>query len=239
MIRHCCIDQTDRNACCGTQVPNLSLCSFLHVIPPSLAPESTTPSKSATKLFFTSGPRAARYLSSCSRELSSVAQAVQANRSNAAERAARSEELRKDAGAINGDLRRELVRLLVETAGQDNVTWVHRYQRGTHDFEFLGLVAGGLMALEGSEGRVAVLTSAVDGTPGGLLLVQSKDDKLAKEIKDKLAAAIDDLGGEGDKGKRVRGGGAKGRYMSKIEGKFGKRERVAVARVIDSLKQEA
>lgn len=120
----------------------------------------------------------------------------------------------------------------------EKVVWIHRDQKGTHDFEFLGMVA---MPLVTKGVEVVVITSALDGVSGGLLLVQSKDDKLAKDVKDRIGAEVDGLastdGGEGGGvGKRVRGGGAKGRYMCKVEGKFGKREKEDVSKVVEGLK---
>lgn len=225
------------------------MCTFLHVIPPSLASDSEKPSKAATKLFFTAGPRGLRYLAESSRQLSLTSQALGTARYNVADRAGRTEELRREAGSTNEALRKELVRILAaeadRTAAQDKgLTWIHRDQRSTHDFEFLGNVAAALTASDGWQARsqsggegVVVLTSAVDGVPGGLLLVQSKDDAAAKTAKDEIAAALGVLADEGAQGKRVRGGGARGRYMCKIEGKFGRREKEALVRVLDNLRE--
>lgn len=217
------------------------MCTFIHVIPPSLAADSDKPSKAATKLFFTAGPRAMRYLAESSRHLSLTSQALGSARTNASERAARVEELRREGLGDNDALRKEMAKLVAESAmsksGAEERTmiWVHRDQKATHDFEFLQLLAGSMTSSDQwLDDGVAVMTSAVDGTTGGLLLVQSKEDAKAKRIKDELSAAIDALAEDGLAGKRVRGGGAKGRYMCKVEGKFGRREREAIQGTINN-----
>lgn len=165
-----------------------------------------------------------------------TSQALLSSRTNVSERATRNEELRKEAGATNEALRKEVVKLLVDSQDENKkAIWIHRDSKGTHDFDFLGMISNGLISKEGSVMEVVIITSAIDGITGGLLLVQSKDDKLAKEVKDQITAAIDALNQEGEAGKRVRGGGAKGRYMCKVEGKFGKREKEAVEGIVEGL----
>lgn len=287
VIRHCCIDATDRNACCGTQLPHLGLISQLHVLPPALAAYSSAPSQSATKLYFTAGPRARRCLASASREMSRAAQALGSGRDNLAERAQRAEELKRQ-GVIDGEgLRKELAKVLGEKElraaielresradGESKdgavVVYVDRTETTTHDFDFLGMLATSVQIASDSQttpsafAPLTICMSAPSATPGGLLLVQSKDDALAKSTKERISAALNAVpvsgSGPGESGAatpvqsqgngdtaaakpvkvapRVKGGGAKGRYMCKIEGKVGKREREAVGAVVDEIRAE-
>ncbi|WVQ94238.1 hypothetical protein IAU59_001316 [Kwoniella sp. CBS 9459] len=252
VIRHINIQDTDRNACCGTQLPDLSFLSLLHVVPPS------TSSNSPTKLYFTSGPRAIRYLTDSSRQLSSVAKVLGRARNEVVKTVEQSESTKKEAVDSLKSLRGEMGKLLAERAVAEaqsdsgrRVVWVQRDERSTHDFEFLGNVAaiftGGLAASpaqtkrDGDEAAAAsspllILTSAAPSgssatlTPSPtLLMVISSDNELAKQVNEDIRAA---LGGPG----RVKGGGAKGRYMSKIDGKWGKGEIAAVQGVVDAFR---
>ncbi|OCF34798.1 hypothetical protein I316_03342 [Kwoniella heveanensis BCC8398] len=251
VIRHINIQDTDRNACCGTQLPDLSFLSLIHVVPP------TTSSPSPTKLYFTSGPRAIRYLTESSRQLSSVAKILGRARNEVVKTVEQSEFTKKEAVDNLKSLRGEMSKFIAERAVQEaqsdagkGVVWIKRDERSTHDFEFLGNVAaiftGEIAAastnksteLTASAVPVLILTSA---SPSGssatiapsptLLMVISSDNDLAKKINENIKAA---LGGAG----RVKGGGAKGRYMSKIDGKWGKAELGAVQGVVDALRDE-
>jgi alanyl-tRNA synthetase len=63
-----------------------------------------------------------------------------------------------------------------------------------------------------------------------LLLVLSASNDLAKGVYERLKTAL-----EGDAKGRVKGGGARGRYMSKIEDKWGKDDIAKVLDVIDEV----
>ncbi|KAL7420208.1 hypothetical protein Q5752_005175 [Cryptotrichosporon argae] len=223
VIRHCNIDGIDRNACCGTQCPSLALVTALHVVPPSTPSTSTTPNQTATRLFFVAGPRALGYLRHASRQLSLAAQAIAVSRADLVDRLAKFEAARHDAADREKGLRAELVKvvadmLVVHAAESDNkVIVVERAERGTHDFEFLGQLA---LAVANAHKDRAVVVVSTAASPA-LLLVQSAGADLAKTVNDKVKAALD----EGGKG-RVKGGGAKGRFMSKFEWAKGDAERL-------------
>lgn len=251
VIRHVNIDATDRNACCGTQLPHLGLCMHLHVIPPSTASTASTPASLVpTKLYFTAGPRALRFLDGASRTLSLAAQALACSRGNVVERAEQADAQRKELIGASGELKKELARWVTEKAlaqvsekDNGNLVWVHRTERATHDFDFLSTVSATFTTSVSASAatpdgplteRVIVLSSAPAEARPALLVVHSKDDKLAETIKDKLAVALDALGEEGAKG-RVKGGGAKGRYMCKVDGKWGKKETERFGEVLDEV----
>lgn len=233
MIRHIVIDGIDRNACCGTQVPLLSHCGFIHVIPPSTPSSATQPSSLVpTKLYFTAGPRAINYLTQASRNISLAAQAVGVGRDGLVERSAKNEEQRKDLIVRERDLRLEMAKMIAEKALAESggVVWIQRSEKGTHDFESLGAIANGFVSSD--EKRVIVITSTPIAVSPSLLLIQSKDQELAKEVNEKLKAAV-----EGEEKGRVKGGGAKGRFMSKIEGKWRKEDVAGVERVIGAVSE--
>ena len=218
MIRHIVIDGIDRNACCGTQVPDLSHCGFIHIIPPSTASTATKPSSSVpTKLYFTAGPRAIKYLQQASRNLSLAAQAIGVGRENLVERSAKNEEQRRDLILKEKELKSELAKEVAISAIDkvNPVVWIQQTHKETHDFDFLSAVASQFTILEEVDGLI-VVTSTPSGTTPSLLLVQGRRHEVAKEFYERIRGVLE----EGEKG-RVKGGGAKGRYMSKIEGKWG------------------
>ena len=248
MIRHINIDGIDRNACCGTQVPSLSHCGSIHILPPSISPTSSQPSKTPTRLSFIAGPRALRYLRSTSRQLSLAAQAIGCGRTDLAERVGKNEENRKEGADLQKGLRGELGKLVTQNAireyqsksgTKDKVIWVRRDEKSTHDFEFLGLIAGGIISspsLTSEEKPIVVATSSLVGKDQThLVLVQSNDQDGAKSVNEQIKLALDSLTG-GGQGKRVKGGGARGRYMSKVEGKWGKAEDTKLAELIQSVR---
>ena len=144
-------------------------------------------------------------------------------------RIAKNQELRKDANTQSTALRIELLGVEVEKAvAQGQVAWIQREQKSTHDFEFISGVASGY--LERQPEGIAIATSSLSGVPPSLLVVQSRGDK-AKEIFDKLKKAL-----EGNEKGRVKGGGAKGRFMAKVDGKWGKAELGIVQSITDELR---
>lgn len=145
------------------------------------------------------------------------------------------------------------------TDKKSKVVWVRRDEKTTHDFEFLGSIAGGIIsslstsapaptaapasaspsdsggANESEMNPIVVATTSLPGKDQThLVLVQSNDQEGAKHTNEQIKSALDSLAGEG--GKRVKGGGAKGRYMSKVEGKWGKAEDAKMAEVIRSVR---
>ncbi|ODN73823.1 hypothetical protein L202_07349 [Cryptococcus amylolentus CBS 6039] len=246
VIRHINIQDTDRNACCGTQSPNLALLSLFHVIPPT---PSTSKKDTPTKLLFLSGPRAITALQESSRILSAAARIVGASRADVVQRLERSELARKETSDSLKGVRGELAKLVAEQAirqGKESqgIAVVSREEKGTHDFEWLGLVGSTYLeafknaSLEDASfpKPLIVLVSALNpavslSVPSqSFLIVQSLDDALAKAVNEKIKTAL-----EG----RVKGGGARGRYMSKIDGKWGKADNQMVEEIVDEFKKEA
>ncbi len=235
VIRHIVIDGIDRNACCGTQVPHLSHCGFIHVIPPSTPSTATKPSsKMPTKLYFTAGPRAIRYLNQSSRTVSLASQAIGVGRDGLVERSAKNEEQRRELISREKEVKSELAKMIGDQAvrlaeEQGGVVWLQRTEKGTHEFDFLSNIATAFSQSELAKGLI-IITSTPTATTQSLLLVQSKDTEIAKEFNEKLKSQLED----GEK-VRVKGGGAKGRFISKIEGKWGKGEVAKVQRVVEEV----
>ncbi|WWC67259.1 uncharacterized protein I206_101167 [Kwoniella pini CBS 10737] len=236
VIRHINIDRTDRNACCGTQFPSLSHVSLMHVIPP------TTTSSSSTKLYFVAGPRAIRYLQQASRQLSAIAKIVGSGRADVIERLENNEKNRKELFDNVKDLKGELSNLIIEKSLSEDrnlnkgIIWIKREnEKSTHEFEFLGTISGSLiytLAEEQNEDALIIITSTLHlsktvSEAQTLVLISSKDDKLAKGVNETLKKGLGD---------RIKGGGARGRYMSKISGKWGKNEDTVVQGLIDELR---
>ncbi|WWD22741.1 hypothetical protein CI109_107234 [Kwoniella shandongensis] len=231
VIRHINIQDTDRNACCGTQSPSLSLLSLIHVIPP------TTSSTSATKLYFTAGPRAIRYLQATSRTLTAAAQVVGCGRGDLVEKLERLEVQRKEAVDAGKSLKAEMAKYVAEQAvkeGHDDkakgIVWIKREEKSTHDFEFLGSISSTyLQSFVSSDKPLIITTSSPVGITPTLLMIQSTDQDLAKDVNERLKKVL-----EG----RVKGGGAKGRYMCKVDGKWGKVENGLVDEVVKELREK-
>lgn len=236
MIRHCNIDGIDRNACCGTQCPDLSIIGFLHVLPPSTPWAATEPSsKAATRLYFVAGPRAVEHLSAASRSLSQAGQAIAVGRELVVERVTRLEANRYDTAEKEKALRQELAKTVGEAAvaRRERIVHVHRTTAATHDFEFLNAIAAAYFVAiteaefaaqcDGQDGSDKTLTLIVTSAPSGvtpaLLLVQSRDDATGKALFEDIKAAL-----TGTDKARVKGGGARGRFMAKIDGKWSQKD---------------
>ncbi|WVW81328.1 hypothetical protein I302_103319 [Kwoniella bestiolae CBS 10118] len=229
VIRHINIERTDRNACCGTQVPSLSLIQLMHIIPP------TTSSSSATKLYFVAGPRAVRYLQNASRQLSSVAKIIGAGRADVVDRLEVLEKNRKDSFEAVKNLKTEISKSLIENAlaegGKEEnkgVIYINRDNPSTHDFEFLGVVSTSYITQTEGEEPLIILLSGVKDNNQSLLLVHSSNDGLAKDINEQIKKGL---------GSRIKGGGARGRYMSKVEGRWGKDEVRLIEGIVHELRK--
>jgi alanyl-tRNA synthetase/misacylated tRNA(Ala) deacylase len=190
---------------------------------------------------------------------------VGCGRSDLVERATRNEELRREGADTVKGLRGELSKVLAasiigerqrhrQTAEDGTTTdlvWIKRDEKTTHDFEFLGSIASTVMASEtvatdGKKQAVVLVTSTLPGkNQTHLILVQSNDQDRAKDLYEKVKAGLDDLPlaqekdaagtGAGAGGKRVKGGGAKGRFMGKVEGKWGKAEDGKVGEIVKAV----
>jgi alanyl-tRNA synthetase/misacylated tRNA(Ala) deacylase len=232
VIRHCNIDGIDRNACCGTQCPDLSLIGFLHVLPPSTPHAATEPSSRVpTRLFFVAGPRAVSHLSLASRWLSQAGQVIGVSRAELVPRIEKIEAIRYDTDAAAKSLKAEVAGILGAAAPKSGIAWIHRAEKSTHDYDFMTTAATAWNGAGAEEGAVIVFTSAPPGVTPTLLMVQGKDEARSKSVFEALKTALDSIDAEG--GKRVKGGGARGRFMAKVDGKWGKRETAAVQGVID------
>jgi len=163
-----------------------------------------------------------------------TAQAVGCGRQDVAERATRNEELRREGADATKGLRSELAKLVVastmQSLGEKKVTWIKRDEKTTHDFEFLGNLASGISASSENKDIVILLTSTLPGKDQTqLVMVQSNNQDKAKELFEAIKTVL-----AGD-GKVVKGGGAKGRFMGKVEGKWGKAEDLKVSEIVEKV----
>lgn len=245
MIRHCNIAGLDRNACCGTQLPSLCAVGALHVLPPSTPHGSARPAGTPTRLFFVAGPRAARHLRHASRLLSRAAQVAGVGRADLHERLARTERGRFDTAEREKALRAELFRILGQQAaategGGDRALVIRRNAPATHDFDALAAIAAaycdarprGVVALVSTPPATASAERERErGAPApapALLVVQGRDEADAKRVFDAVKTAL----GTGDAAApRVKGGGARGRFMAKVE-RWARADEQALERVM-------
>ncbi len=127
-----------------------------------------------------------------------------------------------------------------------------RGEESTHDFEFMGLInttaistlketstsaSNGSTVKEPDFLLIILSTIASNVTASNtdalstLIQITSNPPSLAKDIGDRLKSGIDGIEG-GEKG-RVKGGGAKGRWMGKVSGKWGKLEGRVVSDLLE------
>lgn len=219
--------------------PALSKIGLIHVLPP------TTASQKPTRLFMLAGHRATRHLIAASGELTRTATVVGCSRSELAGRVEQREQGRRDMLRGQERMREELAKVLggvvvwkTSTIEGEEMRYavVSRTEEATHDFEFLSaLNVAAVDALKaassGSDKDIApprytlVVHSTVSpapnngiSEPGSLVLLTTNPPELAKAYGDKLKSALDAVPGQ-EKG-RVKGGGAKGRWMGKVSGKW-------------------
>lgn len=182
-----------------------------------------------------------------SRTLSAAAKAVGYGRADLVERLERAEVVKKETADSLKGLRAELAKLVGEQAvkaGKEgkSIVLVEREEKGTHDFDWLSLVGATYLESISASGQktdgktpfspLIILTSSITPAPATnqtLLLIQSSDNDLAKLVNERIKAAL---------AGRVKGGGARGRYMSKIDGKWGKVEKDVLAKVVDDLRAD-
>lgn len=233
--------------------PTLSKIGLIHVLAP------TTASKKPTRLFMVAGHRATKHLIAASHNLTKTSVALGCAKDQVPLRVEQREQSRRDMLRNQDRTRQELAKALgtlvqwrrVDLAGQ-GVQWatVVRTEEATHDFEFMGSLNAAAVeslaqrdqATEAGQGSAtsppyafilhsSVVPMANNGITeaGSLLLITSNPPELAKQLGDKLKSELDSIEGQ-EKG-RVKGGGAKGRWMGKITGKWSK----ADAAVLDKL----
>ena len=164
-----------------------------------------------------------------------TAQAVGCGRSDVAERATRNEELRKDGADAQKGLRSELAKLVIASQLQSigtegkKLVWIERDEKTTHDFEFMGTLASGISA-SADKDLVILITSTLPGKDQTqLVMVQSNNQDKAKELFEAVKSTL------AADGKVVKGGGAKGRFMGKVECKWGKAEDAKVSEVLEKV----
>ena len=157
---------------------------------------------------------------------------------------AKLDETRRETASREKDVRAELARLLGEGVARNatdsqGVYWLHRTDKSTHDFEFMGQIVASLLSSQPSAGAleapVVIVTSALPGSTQSLMMVNSPSADLAKIANEKLKAALEEGEGKG----RVKGGGAKGRFMCKVEGKWGKGELEKVQTFVHSVSHQS
>lgn len=163
-------------------------------------------------------------------------------------RVAQREEQRKEATRLEGRLRDALARAegrAVEWKQDGEGIWrakVERNEESTHDFEFLQALANHAqdhlvndIAKSASTSFVLVGISNPDPVwlnkahqaAGAFLQITSSPPELAKEAGDRVKSTLDALGEKG----RVKGGGAKGKFMGKVAGGWSARDDDAVKEV--------
>jgi len=149
------------------------------------------------------------------------------NRAEIVQRVEKLDQGRKEVLAREKTLRTELAQVIGENATPDahGAVFVKRTEKSTHDFEFMGSIA-----FAAKDAKVVVVVSAPAGVEPALVLVMSPDADLAKKTNEGIKEGLIALAG-GDKSK-YKGGGAKGRYMGKVDGKWGKAEDEVVKRVL-------
>lgn len=169
-----------------------------------------------------------------------------------ATRAEQGERARRDLARAQDRTRQELANALgslvkwqkVETgaAGPAYRGLVTRTEEATHDFEFLGsLNAAAIESITEPDSPTpsyalvlhsSVVPMASNGISeaGSLLMIMSNPPELAKQLGDEIKMQLDSIEGQG-KG-RVKGGGAKGRWMGKITGKWSKADASALEKLI-------
>lgn len=140
--------------------------------------------------------------------------------------------LRKEASVREKDLRLELAKVLgesVEVEDPHRVVYVRRSDKSTHDFDFITAIGSSV-----NGAKVSILVSTPQGVETSLVVVLSPENDLAKSTNEGIKIALNAVGGGG--GGRYKGGGAKGRYMGKVDGKWGREEDEAMGKVLENLR---
>jgi alanyl-tRNA synthetase/misacylated tRNA(Ala) deacylase len=163
---------------------------------------------------------------------------------------ARIDALRADAVDKEKALRLEVAGTLAEALASTlpnapgSVANLTRTSAATHDFEFVNAVAGAFFARLADDAAGAgtevdaraalVLVSAAESP--ALLLVHARDAERGKKLYEAVRAKLADLppAPSAAPGPRVKGGGARGRFMAKVEGWNG-RDAAAVRTAIEEL----
>ncbi|KAJ9115039.1 hypothetical protein QFC22_005367 [Naganishia vaughanmartiniae] len=240
----------------GDHHPALSKIGHIHVLPP------TTASQKPTRLFMLAGHRATRHLIAASGELTRAATVVGCSRSELAGRVEQREQGRREMLRGQEKMRVELANILGGVLRWKTMTDGHvegmqyavvtRTEEATHDFEFLSaLNVAAVDALKvtsassnddddnvGALPRYALIVHS-SVTPasnnnipeaGSLLLITTNPPELAKSYGDNLKSSLDAIPGQ-ETG-RVKGGGAKGRWMGKVTGKWSRADAQTLERLV-------
>lgn len=145
-------------------------------------------------------------------------------RTDLTERLQRTEKVRFETAEREKALKIELTKLIGAAAaeGGDRAKLV-RTAPATHDYDALSGIAGAYCDAR-AEGVVVAVSIA---EKPALVVVQSKDEAQAKKVFDALKGELT----REDKA-RVKGGGARGRFMAKVEGRWGPSEEEAVDKAL-------
>ncbi|KAJ9104507.1 hypothetical protein QFC21_002003 [Naganishia friedmannii] len=234
----------------GDHHPALSKIGLIHVLPP------TNVSQKPTRLFMLAGHRATRHLIAASGELTRAATVVGCSRSELAGRVEQREQGRREMMRGQERMRAELAKVLggvvvwktmADGDGKEiRCAVVSRAEEATHDFEFLtALNVAAVDALKADFGNddgvlpryALIIHSTVIPAPnngvseaGSLVLITTNPPELAKTYGDKLKSALDAIPGQ--ERARVKGGGAKGRWMGKVGGKWSRADAEALEGVV-------
>lgn len=200
------------------------------------------------------GHRATRHLIAASHNLTKASVGLGCARDQVALRAEQGERARRELARAQDRTRQELAKALgtlVEWrkteeaggAGPSYRAFVARTEESTHDFEFLGNLNAAAVERIPSQGseipsyalllHSSVLPMASNGISeaGSILMITSHPPELAKQLGDDLKVQLDSIEGQ-EKG-RVKGGGAKGRWMGKITGKWSKADASVLEKMVN------
>ncbi|CDZ97893.1 Predicted metal-dependent hydrolase, contains AlaS domain [Phaffia rhodozyma] len=223
VVRTVVIDGVDRNPCCGTHVPYLSLLQSLHIIP------TTTPHSSTTRrLYFLTSARLTLYIQKSTLLLSSLSTVL--GGASAETLPARVEALVESSKSTDKALKsikNELAGLIAKDIKADRkgegewIKVVHREaNEGTTGLDFLGAVSTAIWD-DLTKGEKGLLILSAMPTP----FVATSTSTLHLSGTPELVSAFGEAIKQVDifKG-RIKGGGAKGRWQAKVEGKLGEEE---------------
>jgi alanyl-tRNA synthetase len=236
--------------------PYLSKIQIMHVLPTT----ASKPSPKPTRLYMVAGARAHRHLLQASKQLTTTSIPLGCARNEVAMRVAQREEQRKEATRLEGRLREALARAegrAISWKQDAEGVWkakVERSEESTHDFEFMQSLANyaqdhlineiatssSSSPTQGKDSSSPSFVLIVVSNPdpvwlnkthqagGAFLQITSNPPDLAKQAGDGVKLALDGLGVKG----RVKGGGAKGKFMGKVTGGWSARDADAAKDVV-------
>lgn len=255
VVRTIVVSGLDRNPCCGTHVPSLSLIQAVHIHP------LTTPHSSTTRrLHFFASTRVFTHLrtqallvAAASRAMGGVAPEAIPERT--AQLVETSKAADKSLKLIKTELAEGLAKGLRERLAQEKVVFDAREgsDAGTVGTDFLGVIgAGAVPAAPAPEGCLLILSGSqtpflvcmlsfpfishpsltrAQANGGTSSLYLAGAPALVASFGERIKQAPIFQG-------RVKGGGARGRWQAKIEGAFGPGEKAWVEAAVEELRKE-